>query len=58
MRPILFFGLLALQPAALPAQLGAPFDFYARGPYRPGVPRPDSLLEYEAGARHTQYATQ
>lgn len=58
MRPILLLGLLALRPASLSAQLGAPFDFYARGPYRPAVPRPDSLLGYEAGVRHTQYATQ
>ena len=35
-----------------------PFDFYARGPYRPEVPRPDSLLGYGAGARQTEYARQ
>ena len=36
----------------------APLDFYARGPYRAAVPRPDSLLGYGPGARHTQYAEQ
>ena len=34
------------------------FDFYARGPYRPGVPRPDSILGYGIGTHHTQYAWQ
>jgi Zinc carboxypeptidase len=34
------------------------FSFYDRGPYRPGIPRPDSLLGYEAGAWNTQYAAQ
>jgi Zinc carboxypeptidase len=36
----------------------APLDFYARGPYRAAVPRPDSVLGYGPGARHTQYAEQ
>jgi len=36
----------------------APLDFFGRGPYRAEVPRPDSLLGYGPGARHTQYATQ
>ncbi len=34
------------------------FDFYGRGPYRSDVPSPATLLGYEAGARHTQYAEQ
>src|SRR5690606_24246643 len=34
------------------------FDFYASGPYRTGVPRPDSLLGYSIGMRQTQYADQ
>jgi hypothetical protein len=34
------------------------FSFYARGPYRPQVPRPDSLLGYRVGDLHTQYAWQ
>lgn len=34
---------------------GAPFDFYSHGPYRPEVPRPESLLGYGPGERHTPY---
>jgi hypothetical protein len=45
-------------PVAPAAAQQPPFDFYARGPYRPEVPRPDSLLGYGAGARQTQYAAQ
>jgi hypothetical protein len=33
------------------------FDFYARGPYRETVPRPQSLLRYDVGEFHTNYAT-
>jgi len=36
----------------------APLDFFGRGPYRAEVPRPDSLLGYGPGARHTQYSQQ
>src|ERR687890_826767 len=32
------------------------FDFYARGPFRENVPRPQSLLRYDVGAFHTNYA--
>nr|MDQ6925043.1 hypothetical protein [Candidatus Eremiobacteraeota bacterium] len=34
------------------------FDFTARGPYRPEIPRPDTLLGYALGARNTQYGEQ
>ncbi len=34
------------------------FDFTARGPYRPEVPRPEALLGYSLGARNTQYGEQ
>lgn len=33
----------------------APFDFYDRGPYRTGVPRPAAVLGYEPGTFHTSY---
>lgn len=33
------------------------FDFYARGPYREMVPRPQSILRYDVGEFHTNYAT-
>jgi hypothetical protein len=36
----------------------ARFDFTARGPYRPDVPRPEALLGYRLGDRNTQYAEQ
>ena len=32
------------------------FDFYARGPFRESVPRPQSLLRFDVGAFHTNYA--
>lgn len=34
------------------------FSFYDRGPFRPQVPRPDSLLGYSVGDMHTQFAWQ
>jgi hypothetical protein len=34
------------------------FSFYERGPFRPGIPRPDSLLGYGVGEMHTQFAWQ
>ena len=46
---------LSLTPSLLPAQ---EFDFYSRGPYRPAVPRPESLLGYRIGTQHTMYHQQ
>jgi hypothetical protein len=42
---------------APPAAIAAParFDFYDRGPYRPGIPRPVDVLGYEPGTFHTSY---
>jgi hypothetical protein len=51
MRPLL--AALLLVPATAPAQ---DFDFYARGPYRPAVPRPEQITGYPVGAQHTMYA--
>ena len=34
------------------------YSFYDRGPYRPNVPRPDSVLGYGVGEHHTQFAWQ
>jgi hypothetical protein len=34
------------------------FTFYSRGPYRPNVPRPDTLLGYRVGDLQTQFAWQ
>ncbi len=33
------------------------FDFYARGPYRENVPRPQSVTRFDVGDFHTNYAT-
>ena len=52
-----FVFALALAGPSLAAQ-EVPFDFYGRGPYRVDVPRPDSLLGYGPGSRHTQYHAQ
>jgi hypothetical protein len=34
-----------------------PFDFYARGPYRDSVPRPQTVTRFDVGEFHTNYAT-
>ena len=34
---------------------GASFDFYAFGPYREDVPRPEDVLGYSIGTWHTRY---
>ena len=36
----------------------ANFSFYSHGPYRQGVPRPESILGYDVGKAHTQYHLQ
>ena len=53
MRPIVLTLLLLVCPAVGTAQT---FDFYARGPYRPAVPRPEAITGYAAGDQHTMYA--
>src|SRR2546422_200507 len=52
MRPVLCLLIVLVSPLA--AQ--EPFDFYARGPYRPAVPRPEAITGYAAGDQHTMYA--
>ena len=47
--------VLLLVPTILRAQ---EFDFYSRGPYRPAVPRPESLLGYRVGSQQTMYHQQ
>ncbi len=46
---------MLLLPTLLSAQ---EFDFYARGPYRAAVPRPEALNGYPAGTQHTMYHQQ
>ncbi len=48
-------AMLSLAPLALHAQ---DFDFYARGPYRAQVPRPEALLGYAVGSQQTMYHQQ
>lgn len=50
--------LALLLAIAAPVASQTPFDWYGRGPYRPAVPRPDSLLGHELGTRHTMYHEQ
>src|SRR5438105_11686016 len=54
MRPSLALLLVVSLPFSLSAQ--EPFDFYARGPYRPAVPRPEVITGYVAGDQQTMYA--
>ena len=49
----LIVALLVL-PASVAAQDS--FDFYARGPYRQAVPRPEAITGYAAGEEQTLYA--
>jgi hypothetical protein len=54
-----FLALVCLLvPAAAPGQgRDEPrFDFYTRGPYRENVPRPQSILRFDVGDFHTNYA--
>jgi hypothetical protein len=48
-------SLFAFEVATL-AQSPVKFDFYDRGPYRPEVPTPQSMLRYDVGEHHTTYA--
>ncbi|HEY5491949.1 MAG TPA: M14 family zinc carboxypeptidase [Gemmatimonadaceae bacterium] len=66
MRRFASFALALLAAAPLAAQRtpvdsirdDAHFSFYAKGPYRASVPRPDDVLGYGIGTWHTQYASQ
>lgn len=57
-RQVLLLAIFsALFAASIFAQVLEPkFDFYARGPYRENVPRPQSLLRFDVGEHHTTYA--
>ena len=50
--------LAAQRPSADSLRDDAKFSFYAKGPYRATVPKPDDLLGYGIGTWHTQYASQ
>jgi hypothetical protein len=50
--PLVFGATFAARTAtAAPAR----FDFYDRGPYAPGVPRPSAVLGYAPGTFHTTW---
>jgi hypothetical protein len=59
---LLAFVCLLLSATPAPAQTRTEprveprFDFYARGPYRENVPRPQSILRFDVGDFHTNYA--
>ena len=55
-RPLAALALALLCLPAAAQERADRFDFYARGPYREGVPRPQSLLRYDVGEFHTNYA--
>ncbi|HEX7174089.1 MAG TPA: M14 family zinc carboxypeptidase, partial [Pyrinomonadaceae bacterium] len=46
----------AQTPSTTQAARDARFDFYERGPYREQVPRPQSILRFDVGDFHTNYA--
>jgi Zinc carboxypeptidase len=54
MRPWLLAASLLV---AAPALAAPAFDFYDRGPYRDGVPRPEAVLGYTAGTFHTSFGS-
>jgi hypothetical protein len=49
---ILAFFLALASPALAQER---EFDFYSRGPYAEGIPRPEQVLGYAIGARHTYH---
>ena len=57
MRTLIPMLAALILPTGAGAQQVA-FDFYTRGPYRSDVARPDVILGYHAGERHTQYHQQ
>jgi hypothetical protein len=57
LRTLLAVVLVCVSAAAFAfAQTEEKFDFYTRGEYRPGVPRPQSILRFDVGDHHTTYA--
>jgi hypothetical protein len=51
---LVFYVLLTVVSAGY-AQEEPRFDFYARGPYRENVTRPQSILRFDVGDHHTTY---
>ncbi|MEJ7701182.1 MAG: M14 family zinc carboxypeptidase [Pyrinomonadaceae bacterium] len=57
-KSVLFFTLICASAFTQIAfsQSEEKFDFYTRGTYRPEVPRPQSILRFDVGDFHTNYA--
>ncbi len=56
-KSVLFFALVFVAFAQFAfAQREEKFDFYTRGQYRTEVPRPQSILRFDVGDFHTNYA--
>jgi hypothetical protein len=55
-RSFFIFCLLNLFSILSFSQTEEKFDFYTRGDYREAVPRPQTVLGYDAGNFHTNYA--
>lgn len=53
---LLIAATIVLCSITAAAQTEPKFDFYARGDYRPNVPRPQSILRFDVGEHHTTYA--
>jgi hypothetical protein len=49
--------VLSLSTGAQAQRDDSRFDFYARGPYRESVPRPQTVTRFDVGDFHTNYAT-
>ena len=51
---------LAAQHSVVPDSIrdDRDFSFYARGPYRSGIPRPETILGYNVGEMNTQFGQQ
>ncbi len=56
MRALWLCLTVVLLPQGVVAQ--TPFEWYARGPYRAAVPRPDALMGHPIGTRHTMFHEQ
>ncbi len=57
LKSLLYAAIFCLAAASIHfAQTEEKFDFYQRGAYRPEVPRPQSILRFDVGDFHTNYA--
>ncbi|HEY1403835.1 MAG TPA: M14 family zinc carboxypeptidase, partial [Pyrinomonadaceae bacterium] len=57
LRLIVALVVISLSTNAHAQRDDSRFDFYARGPYRENVPRPQTTTRFDVGDFHTNYAT-